>query len=85
MWKKTIYVKHVKQENKPEFHLSKGTISKVKPLELLHFELLGTVSLSGLGRKNYYFVIVDNFSKYTWTIFLINKDETFESFANLAK
>lgn len=35
--------------------------------------------------KNYCFVVVDDFPRYTWTLFLKNKNDTFESFVNLAR
>lgn len=35
---------------------------------------------------NYYgFLIVDNYSKFTWTLLLIYKDETFEALVNFVK
>ena len=35
------------------------------------------VSLSG---KYYAFVIVDDYSRYTWVLFLTNKDNAFDAF-----
>ena len=54
---------------------SKNVVSATGPLELLHFDLFGptrTISLSG---KKYGLVIVDDFSRFTWVIFLVHKDE----------
>jgi len=32
------------------------------------------------GGKRYVLVIVNNYSRFTWTVFLASKDETFEKF-----
>ena len=39
-------------------------------------DLLGPVNVMSLSRKRYALVIVDDFSKYTWVLFLSSKDET---------
>lgn len=33
-----------------------------------------------LNGKYYTFVVVDDFSTYTWVLFLANKDDAFDSF-----
>ncbi|CAJ2661907.1 unnamed protein product [Trifolium pratense] len=63
----------------------KDFISTKKPLELLHIDLFGPVKTTSLGGKNYGFVIVDDYSRYTWVLFLKNKDESFESFKIFCK
>ncbi|XP_075098043.1 uncharacterized protein LOC142175357 [Nicotiana tabacum] len=37
------------------------------------------------GGKKYIFVIVDDYSRFTWTLFLRTKDETFEVFVSFVK
>ena len=37
------------------------------------------------GGKRYVFVIVDDYSRFTWTLFLETKDETFTMFEIFAK
>ena len=37
------------------------------------------------GGKSYVFVIVDDYSRFTWTLFLATKDETFTMFETSAK
>ena len=63
----------------------KNVVSSLRPLELLHMDLFGpsrTMSLSG----NYYaLVIVDDFSRYTWTLFLESKSDAFAAFKKLAR
>ena len=37
------------------------------------------------GSKRYVCVIVDDYSRFTWTLFLASKDETFEKFVAFIK
>lgn len=41
-------------------------------------DLHGLVKVQHRGGKNYILVIVDDFSRYSWTMFLSSKDEIFE-------
>ena len=45
------------------------------PLQLIHMDLFGPVNVMSLSGKRYALVIVDDFSKYTWVLFLHSKDE----------
>ena len=58
---------------------SKDMISTSRPLELLHMDLFGPISIPSLSKKKYVYVIVDDFSRYTWTLFLQYKEEAFEN------
>ena len=40
-----------------------------KVLELLHMDLMDPMPISSVGGKNYIFVCVDDFSRYTWVDF----------------
>ena len=51
------------------------------PLELLHMDLFGSSRTPSLGEKTYVFVIVDDFSRYTWVLFLSQKNEAFYEFS----
>ena len=55
-------------------------ISTTKPLEMLHIDLCGPMRVISRGGKRYILVIVDDYSRYTWTQFLATKDETYEVF-----
>ena len=57
-------------------HRSKDSTSITEPLQLLHMDLFGPVNVMSLSRKRYALVIVDDYSKYTWVLFLNSKDET---------
>ncbi|KAL5560474.1 hypothetical protein UlMin_036685 [Ulmus minor] len=64
---------------------SKKMISTSRPLELLHLDLFGHMRTASLGGKFYVFVIVDDFSRFTWTLFLTHKNEALQTFSNLCK
>ena len=59
---------------------NKNHISISKPLELLHIDLFGPFKFACLNGKYYAFVIVDDYSRYTWLLFLINKDDVLDAF-----
>ena len=48
---------------------------QASPLHLLHMDLFGPVFIQSIGRKKYTLVIVDEFSRYTWTFFLKSKSD----------
>nr|GEY96551.1 retrovirus-related Pol polyprotein from transposon TNT 1-94 [Tanacetum cinerariifolium] len=55
--------------------------SKVVPsskgrLNLLHMDLCGPMRVASINGKKYIMVIVDDYSRYTWTLFIHSKDET---------
>ena len=60
-------------------------ISTSKPLELLHLDLFGPSQILSINHSKYVFVIVDDYSRFTWTIFLKHKSDTFECFKNFTK
>ncbi|GJY76357.1 retrovirus-related pol polyprotein from transposon TNT 1-94 [Tanacetum coccineum] len=45
-------------------------------LNLLHMDLCGLMRVASINGKRYILVIVDDYSRYTWTLFLRSKDET---------
>nr|GEU68075.1 retrovirus-related Pol polyprotein from transposon TNT 1-94 [Tanacetum cinerariifolium] len=45
-------------------------------LHLLHMDLCGLMRVDSINGKKYILVIVDDYSRYTWTHFLRSKDET---------
>ena len=55
---------------------SKDIISTSRPLQLLHMDLFGLTQTLSLSGKKYTLVIVDDFTRFTWTFFLASKDET---------
>ncbi|GJU01625.1 retrovirus-related pol polyprotein from transposon TNT 1-94 [Tanacetum coccineum] len=50
--------------------------SSKRRLNLLHMDLCGPMRVASINGKKYILVIVDDYSRYTWTLFLRSKDET---------
>nr|GFA88739.1 Gag-Pol polyprotein [Tanacetum cinerariifolium] len=55
---------------------SKAVPSSKGRLNLLHMDLCGPMQVVSINGKKYILVIVDDYSRYTWTLFLRSKDET---------
>nr|GEV46494.1 retrovirus-related Pol polyprotein from transposon TNT 1-94 [Tanacetum cinerariifolium] len=50
--------------------------SSKRRLNLLHMDLCGPMRVASINGKKYILVIVDDYSRYTWTLFLRYKDKT---------
>ena len=72
--------KHVRSSFKP-----KQVVSTTRPLELVHVDLCGPVRLQNRNAYQYVFVVVDDYSRFTWTLFLTSKEEAFDAFLELLK
>ncbi|BAH95146.1 Os11g0205200 [Oryza sativa Japonica Group] len=66
-------------------HPIKNIMTTTRPLELLHMDLFGPVAYISIGGNKYGFVIVDNFSRFTWVYFLHDKSEAQDVFKRFAK
>nr|GEY39065.1 hypothetical protein [Tanacetum cinerariifolium] len=55
---------------------SKAISSLKRRLNLLHVDLCGPMRVASINEKKYILVIVDDYSRYMWTLFLRSKDET---------
>ena len=64
---------------------SKNEISTNRPLQLSHMDLFGPTQTRSMGGKFYAYVVVDDYSRFTWVMFLASKDEAFQNFVKLAK
>ncbi|GJW54595.1 retrovirus-related pol polyprotein from transposon TNT 1-94 [Tanacetum coccineum] len=62
-----------------------NTKSKIIGKELLHMDLFGPSAVQSYGGNFYTLVIVDDYSRYTWTRFLKHKNEAFDHFEILSK
>ena len=62
---------------------SKDIVTTSRALELLHLDLFGITRSSSLGGKRYGFVIVNDYSRFTWVLFLSNKTEALSQFKYL--
>ncbi|GJZ71394.1 retrovirus-related pol polyprotein from transposon TNT 1-94 [Tanacetum coccineum] len=61
-------------------HKSKTIVSTTRSLEHLHMDLFSPSAVRSYGGNRYTLVIVDDYSKYTWTRFLKDKTEAFDQF-----
>ncbi|GJX99524.1 retrovirus-related pol polyprotein from transposon TNT 1-94 [Tanacetum coccineum] len=59
-------------------HKAKNIVLVTRCLELLHMDLFSPSTTRSYGGNLYTLVIVDEYSRYTWTRFLKNKTEAFE-------
>ncbi|GJU58501.1 retrovirus-related pol polyprotein from transposon TNT 1-94 [Tanacetum coccineum] len=66
-------------------HKAKNIVSTTRCLELLHMDLFGPSAVRSYGGNRYTLVIVDDYSRYTWTRFLKNKTEAFDQFEIFSK
>ena len=64
---------------------SKNIFSASRALELLHLDLFGPTRSSSLGEKRYDFVIVNDYCRFTWVIFLSHRNEVLSHFKHLCK
>nr|GEZ83055.1 hypothetical protein [Tanacetum cinerariifolium] len=72
-------LKYVKDQLCSSCELSKAKRSSFKSkgrLNLLHMDLCGPIRVASINGKKYILVIIDDYSRYTWTLFLRFKDET---------
>jgi transposase InsO family protein len=66
-------------------HKAKNLVSTSRCLELLHMDLFGPSAIQSYGGNFYTLVIVDDYSRYTWTKILKSKNEAFDKFEILSK
>jgi hypothetical protein len=51
-------------------HPAKNIMTTSRPLKLRHMDLFGPIAYISIGRNKYGLVIVDDFSHFTWVLFL---------------
>jgi hypothetical protein len=66
-------------------HPLKSIMSTFKAFELLHMDLFGPTTYTSIGGNKYGFVIVDDFTRYTWVFFLVDKSDVFDIFKKFIK
>jgi transposase InsO family protein len=60
-------------------------MSTLKIFELLHIDLFGPTTYTSIGGNKYGFIIMDDFTRYTWVTFLVDKSDVFASFKTFIK
>ncbi|GKE76443.1 retrovirus-related pol polyprotein from transposon TNT 1-94 [Tanacetum coccineum] len=87
-------LKYVKDQLCSSYELSKVKRSTFKTntvpsskgrLNLLHMDLCGLMRIESINGKKYILVIIDDYSRYTWTLFLRTNDETLEVLKDFIK
>ena len=63
----------------------KNVVSTDRPLQLLHMDLFGPSRIASFGGNYYALVILDDYSRFTRTLFLAYKNDAFNAFLKLAK
>jgi transposase InsO family protein len=53
--------------------------------ELLHIDLFGPTTYTSIGGHKYRLVIVDDLTRYTWVLFLVDKNDVFTTFKTFIK
>jgi hypothetical protein len=66
------------------FHSPINTMMTKRPVQLLYMDTIDPSWVRSMGGKWHILVIVDDYSRYSWVIFLEGKDEVFEHFWSLA-
>lgn len=70
-----ILAKHHKTKF-PKLSQSRATA----PLQLVHSDICGPVSVNSLGGGRYFVNFIDDYSHFCWTYILLHKSETFTCF-----
>jgi transposase InsO family protein len=60
-------------------------MSTSKAFELLHMDLFGPITYTSIARNKYGFVIVDDYTRYTWVFFLYEKGDVYDLFKSFVK
>nr|GEV71805.1 reverse transcriptase domain-containing protein [Tanacetum cinerariifolium] len=79
-------MRNTKNDRVPFVSKSSHIMNKeVERLHILRMDLCGPMRIARLNRKRYVLVIVDDYSRYTWVIFLRPKDEAPEEIKTFLK
>jgi transposase InsO family protein len=65
-------------------HSLVNTVMTKQPGQLLHMDTIGPSRVHSMGGKWYALVIIDDYSRYSWVLFLESKDEVFQHFQSLS-
>lgn len=70
--------KKVKVQHKKVFD-----VQTLASLDLVHIDLMGPMQTKSIAEKNFVYVLVDDYTKFTWEGFIKEKSETAESIKTL--
>ncbi|GJZ31882.1 retrovirus-related pol polyprotein from transposon TNT 1-94 [Tanacetum coccineum] len=74
-----------KEKSKRASYPPKPVPNSKQRLHLLHMDLCGPMRIASINGKRYVLVIMDDYSRYTWVVFLRSKDEEPEEIKNFLK
>jgi transposase InsO family protein len=57
-------------------HHAKNIMTTIRPLEILHMDLFDPITYISIDGNKYGLVIIDDYSRFTWVVFLQDKSET---------
>jgi transposase InsO family protein len=72
--------KHCQQGKQTNTRFKSKEYSTIKPLEIMHTDLVGPTTTKGLKGERYFMLLVDDYTRMTAIFFLKNKSEAFENF-----
>ncbi|GJR34661.1 retrovirus-related pol polyprotein from transposon TNT 1-94 [Tanacetum coccineum] len=70
-----VVVQIILWKSKKSFHKPKAKDTNQEKLYLLHMDICGQMCVESINGKKYILVIVDDYSRFTWVMFLRYKDE----------
>ena len=72
--------KHCQQGKQTKNKFKSKEYSTIRPLEIVHTDLVGPNRTKGLKGVNYFILLVDDYTRMTAVFFLKKKSEAFENF-----
>jgi len=69
----------LRKQTKSSFKTIKDIMTS-RPLELIYMDLFGPIKIKSLSGNRFVFILVDDFSHFTWVFFLEHKDQVFLHF-----
>ncbi|GJR54055.1 retrovirus-related pol polyprotein from transposon TNT 1-94 [Tanacetum coccineum] len=72
-------------KSKRASHPPKPVPNSKQMLHLLHMDLCGPIRIASINGKRYVLVIIDDYSRYTWVVFLRSKDEATKAIKTFLK
>ncbi|GJX60765.1 retrovirus-related pol polyprotein from transposon TNT 1-94 [Tanacetum coccineum] len=74
----TCFIRNLKGKSKKKPHKPKSEDTNQEKLYLLHMDLCRPMCVASVNGKKYIFVIVDDYSRFTWVKCLMSKDEALD-------
>jgi hypothetical protein len=72
--------KHCQQGKQTNTMFKSKEYSIIRPLKIVHTDLVGATTTKGLKGERYFMLLVDDYTRMTAVFFLKNKSEAFENF-----